>query len=95
MATMNISILNEQTEFVDTIVNKHGFANRSEFFRSIIRLLKANPQLIHDAATVPFVQPAQKSVKAIMKDFKKQQKYSQEFLNDLETGLRESNYFKE
>lgn len=95
MATMNISLLDEQTQFIDHIINKHGFANRSEFFRSLLRLVKSNPQLITQAETIPFVSPKQKSVHTIVKNFKTTQKYSAEFLKDLEEGLKESNYFSE
>jgi metal-responsive CopG/Arc/MetJ family transcriptional regulator len=95
MATMNISLLPEQLRYVDELVGHYGFANRSEFFRSVIRLLKAKPNLVADSSTLPFIPPTEKSVQKIMTGFKKEKKYSAQFLKDLEVGLKESNYFNE
>jgi len=48
MRTINISVTEEQRNFVDQMVDKLGFANRSEFFRTIVRMIKANPKVIEE-----------------------------------------------
>lgn len=47
------------------LVSKYGFANRSEFIRSIIRLVVYKPDLVEEAATFPFVVPKEQSAKKI------------------------------
>jgi len=93
MTTVNLSMSQEQVRLIDSFVATHGFTNRSEFIRSILRLLKIHPQIIGDAATFPFEAPKERSTKKIIADFRKTKKYSGVFLKDLETGLKESTYF--
>jgi len=38
MKTVNISLTEQQTQMVDQAVNELGFANRSEFFRTLLRV---------------------------------------------------------
>jgi len=93
MSTINISLPSEQVNLIDNFVEKFGFANRSEFVRSIIRVLIKRPEIVETASIYPFVSPKTKSVKEIVNAFKKNKKYSQLFLKDLEKGLRTSDYF--
>lgn len=93
MTTVNLSVSKEQVQLIDSFVSDHGFTNRSEFFRSILRLLKIRPQILGEAATFPFAVPKIRSTKKIISDFRKTKKYSSAFLKDLETGLNESTYF--
>ncbi len=95
MSTVNISLPQTQIEAIDAMVEKYQFANRSEFIRSLLRLASNKPALVNQAATYPFVAPQEKSVKKIMADFRKNKRYSQAFLKDLEDGLRKSDYFYE
>ncbi|MBI5356267.1 hypothetical protein HZB78_01495 [Candidatus Collierbacteria bacterium] len=94
MSTINISLPYEQVSFVDQLVANFGFANRSEFVRSLLRLITHRPELIKTASTFPFVAPKERSVKKIMDGFRKTKRYSSAFLKDLQIGLSESNYFK-
>ena len=94
MSTVNISLPKEQVNLVDKFVSVYGFANRSEFIRSLLRLITHKPELIEQSATFPFVVSVEKSAKTIVADFRKTNKYSAEFLKDLEQGLKSSNYFK-
>ena len=48
MRTINISITEEQHKFIDALVDKFGFANRSELFRTIIRRVKFNPEVVEE-----------------------------------------------
>lgn len=93
MSTINISLPSEQVNLIDNFVKKFGFANRSEFVRSVIRVLIKRPEIVETASTYPFGSPKTKSVKEIVTAFKKNKKYSQLFIKDLEEGLKNSDYF--
>lgn len=93
MSTVNISLPQEQVSLVDKFISKYGFANRSEFFRSLLRLIKSQPELVNTASTFPLISPPKSSVVEIMADFRKTGKYSSDFLRDLEEGLKRSDYF--
>ncbi len=95
MSTINISLPSEQITFIDSLTNTYGFASRSEFIRSLIRLIANEPTLVKKAATFPFVTPKEKSVKKIIADFEKTKKYSPAFLEDLKEGLKSSDCFQE
>lgn len=94
MSTINISLPVDQVHFIDKAASQYGFANRSEFIRSLIRLIKFQPTIIPQASAFPFVAPVTNSASKIMADFKKTKKYSPAFLKDLKEGLAESAYFK-
>ena len=94
MSTVNISLPSQQVNIIDAFVQKYGFANRSELFRSLLRLVISKPDLIDHAATFPFISPKEQSAKKILSDFRKSKKYSKTFLKDLKEGLESSDYFK-
>ena len=94
MSTINISLPQEQVGLIDKLVSSYGFANRSEFIRSLLRLVHFKPGLIQDAAIFPFASPKEQSLEKIIADFKKTKKYSPDFIKDLKEGLKSSNYFK-
>ena len=94
MSTINISLPQEQVGLIDKLVSSYGFANRSEFIRSLLRLVHFKPGLIQEAAMFPFVSPKEQSLEKIIADFKKTKKYSPGFIKDLKEGLKSSNYFK-
>jgi len=93
MSTINISLPKQQASSVDTLIEKYGFANRSEFFRSLLRLVIHNEDVIVQASAFPFTQPKSKSAGEIMRAFTKTGKYSKDFLSDLKEGLSQSSYF--
>lgn len=93
MSTINVSLPAEQVSFIDALVGQYGFANRSEFIRSLVRLVKQQPTMVPQAAVFPFEAPKTTSVSAVMDDFKKTKKYSRAFLKDLNEGLNQSTYF--
>lgn len=94
MTTINISLPERQARLIDALVEKFGFANRSEFIRSVIRLITAEEKVLKEVITYPFASPKIKSRKKILAEFKKTGKYSSLFLKDLEEGLKNSAYFK-
>lgn len=93
MSTVSISLTNDQLKLIDKLSSLHGFANRSEFFRALIRLITQKPRIVEDASLFPFSVPTTQSKSKIVSDFKKTNKYSASFLKDLEEGLDESTYF--
>lgn len=93
MSTINISLPSEQVNLIDDFVKKFGFANRSEFVRSVIRVLIQKPEIVEIASTYPFISPKTNSVKEVVNAFKKNKKYSSLFIKDLEESLKESDYF--
>lgn len=93
MSTVNISLTKDQLEFVNELTEKYGFANRSEFFRALLRRLSTDSASQKEVAAWPFFSPTSKSRAKILSEFKKTGKYSREFLADLAEGLENSNYF--
>lgn len=93
MSTINISLPTDHVKTIDAFIDRYGFANRSEFFRSLIRLIRHQPTLLQDAATFPFVTPQTRSKNVILNEFAQTKKYSKAFLKDLKAGLDESFYF--
>ncbi|MFH1566063.1 MAG: hypothetical protein ABIB98_02570 [bacterium] len=93
MNTINISLTEKQASFVNTLIHKYGFANRSEFFRAVLRVIAYNPDLIVRSDNMIFESPKTKKSSEILKAFSGTNKYSKEFLKDLETGLAESPHF--
>ena len=93
MSTVNISLPAEHISFVNRLVREHGFSNRSEFFRTILRLLKKQPEILNHASLYPFVPPKSRSRSEVILSLKKTGKYSKEFLKDIEEGLKDSSYF--
>lgn len=57
MKTVNINLTSEQAKMVDKTTKTYGFANRSEFVRAVLRLIKIDQSLVKKAAIVPFEIP--------------------------------------
>ena len=93
MSTISISLPENQIETTDYLVKKFGFANRSEFIRALLRFINHKPYVLEEVVAYPFISPSEKSTKKIVSDFRETNKYSREFLKDLETGLKESSFF--
>jgi Arc/MetJ-type ribon-helix-helix transcriptional regulator len=94
MKTINISVTTEQYGKIESLVKEKGYANRSEFFRSLIRTVVKKPEVISESDEFTLESPPTRSIKKIMKGFRDTQKYSDKFLQDLEDGMRDSQYFK-
>lgn len=93
MHTITFSLTSDQIELLNRFTTTHGFANRSEFLRALLRMLRAKPTIIEQAVTYPFVSPKTRSAKKVLADFKKTKNYSDTFLKDLAEGLADSDYF--
>lgn len=94
MKTINISVTGEQYSAIDNLVKEKGYANRSEFFRTLIRTVVKKPEVIAESDEFIFESPPTRSIKKMMKGFRDTEKYSEEFLQDLEEGMKDSQYFK-
>jgi Arc/MetJ-type ribon-helix-helix transcriptional regulator len=94
MATVNLSLTSDQLKWIDQTSGKFGFANRSEFIRSLIRFISQREDLLPSAQTCPFISPPITDKKEIIKSFQNTGKYSRKFLSDLEAGLSRSDLFK-
>ncbi len=93
MSTINISLTSDQVKHVDVLQTQFGFANRSEFFRALLRYVLGDTAKIAEVARFPFSTPSVKSRKEVLANFKKTKRYSAAFLKDLEKGLKQSSYF--
>ncbi len=94
MTTINISLPETQAKLIDQLVTKFNFANRSEFFRALLRKTLIDTKHLYETVTYPFVTPKIKSKKEILKAFSGTKKYSKGFIADLKEGLNNSSYFK-
>ena len=90
MQTLSISVTKEQYSLVNQLVSAWGFANRSEFFRALLRAL-IKPEAL--SAPIRFQVPMTKDAGKVIEGFRKTGKYNQKFLDSLEKGLAKSTYF--
>ncbi|PIU03248.1 hypothetical protein COT44_04235 [Candidatus Shapirobacteria bacterium CG08_land_8_20_14_0_20_39_18] len=95
MSTINISLTADQVKLVDNLTKDYQFANRSEFFRAMIRLIFRRPEIITAADELILEPPTTRSRKEIISKMRATNKYSPEFLKSLNAGLKESKYFSE
>lgn len=91
MAMMNVSLPEKQIQDVDLMVEKYGYANRSEFVRSALRFVLKNKVVSDEMNSFPFLvaNPLDKP-EDVVKDFRDTGKYNEKFLKDLEVGLKRS-----
>jgi hypothetical protein len=91
MAMMNVSLPEKQIQDVDLMVERYGYANRSEFVRSALRFVLKNKVVSDEMTDFPFLvaNPFDKPDE-VVEDFRETGKYSEAFLKDLEDGLKRS-----
>lgn len=95
MKNININLTADQARLVDKSAQIHGFANRSEFFRAMLRyIFLHSPQILIKLDAVPFEEPPTRDVEYITRELQKSGKYNKEFLASVAKGLKESEYFK-
>lgn len=94
MRNININVTTEQAELIDKTAQQQGFANRSEFFRSLLRyVFLHSPQLLNKLDSVTFEEPPTKNANYIISELKKTGKYSRQFIDSMSVGLKQSEYF--
>lgn len=93
MNTMNISVTPAQTQLVDNLTQSFDFANRSEFFRALLRFVEWKPEVLKQSGEMFFRSPDTKSTKKVVDSMRATGQYSKEFLMSLKKGLLKSGYF--
>jgi len=94
MKTINVNITTEQARKIEKIAKEYGFANRSEFFRAILRyVFSRSPDVIDKLDTFVFEEPYTRSRAAIVAGLRKTGKYNEKFIRSVSRGLAKSKYF--
>jgi len=94
MKNINVNLTKEQAKTVDDAAKRYGFANRSEFFRSLLRyIFMYSPNILRKLDTFIFEEPSIKDVDRIAADIRASGRYSQNFIKSVVSGLRKSEYF--
>ncbi len=94
MKNININVTAQQAKLIDKTAEDRGFANRSEFFRSLLRyVFLYSPQLLSKLDTASFEEPPTKDPDYIIAELKKTDKYTKKFIESVSQGLKESEYF--
>lgn len=87
MATISISLPSQVTVRLDEEIKKRGFATRSEFIRDLLRRSFAK--------RIDFVPFQAKPLDEIRSDLIKTGKYSQQFIDDLISGLKKTSAYED
>ncbi|PIT97684.1 hypothetical protein COT77_00025 [Candidatus Berkelbacteria bacterium CG10_big_fil_rev_8_21_14_0_10_41_12] len=94
MRTVNISLPKELNQQVDRAIRKEGYASRSEFFRTLIRLyftLRSTNATQQGSFFVPF---KKKSLNKIKEELTATDQYSSAFIDSVVKGLEKSSLYK-
>lgn len=96
MRTINVNLTTEQAKKVDKTAKERGFANRSEFFRAVLRyVFSPSAKILERLDSFVFEEPLSRDKKKIIAEFRKTGRYSDEFIESLAKGLEKSNYFNQ
>ncbi len=89
METINISLPKSLSVKIDRVIKKEGYASRSEFFRTILRLYL---QLTKGEAPVlvPF---KKRSLTEVKKELEGTGLYNQKFIKSVVSGLKKSSVY--
>ena len=91
MGMMNISLPEKQINEIDSMIDRYGYANRSEFVRSVLRFVLKSGDRTSRMISFPFViANPEDSPREVTEDFRSTGIYNAEFLKDLEMGLKKS-----
>lgn len=94
MSTMNISITDEQAKMVDVWTTTYGYANRSEFFRTVLRSLSQKPAVLKTVANeLEFVEFKKRPLPEMRTMLESTGKYNQKFINSIMKGLSKSSVY--
>ncbi|MBI4054386.1 MAG: hypothetical protein HY397_03605 [Candidatus Doudnabacteria bacterium] len=95
MKNINVNLTKEQAKIVNEATKKYGFANRSEFFRSLLRyIFMYSPSILKKLDSFVFEEPPTKDANKIIAELEASGRHSEDFIKSLAAGLRKSNYFK-
>lgn len=93
MQTLNISLPQQLSCQVDKIVENEGYASRSEFFRTILRLylsLTTKERKEKELKLIPFKKMPLNKIK---NELAKTKAYSGKFINSVIKGLEKSSLY--
>ena len=90
MKTINISVTSEQYGAIESLVKEKGYANRSEFFRFLLRFAISKPQILADTEEFKIEAFKKRPLAEIEKGFHNTGLYSEEFISDIIDGLKDS-----
>jgi len=94
MKNINVNLTKEQAKVVDETAKKYGYANRSEFFRSLLRyIFLHSPGILKKLDVFVFEEPPTKDVSQIIAGLEDSGRYSQDFIKSVAAGLRKTEYF--
>lgn len=88
MSTITISLPAQIAKKVDSEAQKHGFATRSEFIRSLLRKYFGSEELTFE----PFVP---RPLEEIEEKLRNTGKYNEKFIKSVIRGLKENSSFYE
>ncbi|MBI4049505.1 MAG: hypothetical protein HY395_01660 [Candidatus Doudnabacteria bacterium] len=96
MKNININLTADQAKMVDQSATNYGFANRSEFFRAILRyIFLHSPQILAKLDAATFEQPPIRDSSYIVSELAKSGKHSKAFVASVARGLKKSDYFNQ
>ena len=96
MKNININVTSKQAKLVDETAQERGFANRSEFFRSLLRyIFLHSPQILTKLDAVMFEEPPTKNANYMVSELKRTGKYKKAFIKSISAGLKKSEYFNQ
>ena len=90
MKTINISVTAEQYGKIESLVKEKGYANRSEFFRSLVRFVMRKPEVLADSESFSLQPFKKRPLSEIEKGFRDTGLYSEKFIADIIDGLKDS-----
>jgi len=88
LQTINISLPQNLASKIEKTIQKEGYASRSEFFRTLIRLYFLLGQ--EKATLLPYQKI---SLSKVQKDLKREN-YNQKFINSIVSGLKKSSVYQ-
>jgi len=89
MYTVNISLPKSLYQKVDQLIKDEGYASRSEFFRTLIRVYTALKGEKRELIEFQY-----KPLSEIKNAMKSTNKYNQSFVNDVVAGLKKSSLYE-
>lgn len=95
MQTINISLPESLATQVETVIEKEGYASRSEFFRALLRfyLYSAGTITTHgEIVLTPFMK---KPLVTIEEELTSTGKYNRRFIQSVVSGLRKSSLYSD
>ena len=89
MISVSLSLTKNHVKQIDKLSNKHGFANRSEFVRSLLRFVQNKPEVLAQSNVYPF-QESETATQLTPKQDKILEDKWQKFLESEKTGTTNS-----